>query len=631
MTLDQITISVIIAITFLLFLWGKLRHDIVAIIALLLLVFFDIMLGGSNSTLIVDLNKIFLGFGHPAVITVVAVLIISKALQNSGVVDIISRGIKPYTKNQTMHITSLSGLIALLSAFMNNVGALALLLPVTLKTAWDQKRSPSILLMPIAFASILGGMITMIGTPPNIIISTLKQEIEENILMQANADMNSDAAQYLINQNIPLETYQPSQFGLFAFTPVGFFVAIIGIIFISLIGWRMIPKDSQKKPDRQSVFEIDEYVTEIEIPDDCKLIGKNIHQLNDELDDKLILIKKIIDQKVVSIKSDQIIEKGESYLVQSDPTDLSAMMEEFHFSFTEEIKYRIEHTTDENPTFNEVILTPASSLIGRTRTYLRRKTMNRLTLLAVARQDKPIHKKLRNIKFQIGDVLLLSGSTDDINNSVHILDVLPLAERDLSITDLSKAGLSILIFIFSIMLSMFNIVPTTVSFIGAIICYIFLGILPLKDLYKNIDWPVIVLLGAMIPLSNALLTTGTTDLISNQVLHYSGNIPIWAILGFVMVATMTMSDVINNAATALIMAPISASIAMSLGASIDPFLMAVAVGASCAFLTPIGHQCNALILGPGGYKFNDYWRMGLPLEIIIVAISIPLIMQFWPI
>ena len=292
MTLDQITISVIIAITFLLFLWGKLRHDIVAIIALLLLVLFDLILGGSNSALIEDLNKIFLGFGHPAVITVVAVLIISKALQNSGVVDIISREIKPYTKNQTMHITSLSGLIALLSAFMNNVGALALLLPVTLKTAWDQKRSPSILLMPIAFASILGGMITMIGTPPNIIISTLKQQIEENILMQAKADVNSDAAQYLINQNIALEAYEPSQFGLFAFTPVGFFVAVIGIIFIALIGWRMIPKDSQKKPDRQSLFEIDEYVTEIEIPENCKLIGKNIHQLNDDFDDKLIFIKK---------------------------------------------------------------------------------------------------------------------------------------------------------------------------------------------------------------------------------------------------------------------------------------------------------------------------------------------------
>lgn len=631
MTLDQITITFIVLVTFLLFLLGKLRHDIVAIISLLLLVFFDIILGGTNSMLVEDLNKIFLGFGHPAVITVVAVLIISKALQNSGVVAIISSGIKPYTYNLTMHISSLSGLIALLSAFMNNVGALALLLPVTLKTAWNQKRSPSLLLMPIAFASILGGMITMIGTPPNIIISTLKQQIEETILTKANADINSEAGQYLINQNISLETFQPSQFGLFAFTPVGFFVAIIGIVFISLIGWRLIPKDSQKKPYKKSLFEIDEYVTEIEIPDDCKLIGKNIHQINDDFDDKLIFIKEIADQRVVSIASTQLIEEGDSYLIQSDPKDLSEMMEEYNFSFAKEIKYRIENTSDKNPTFNEVILAPTSSLIGRTRTYLRRKTMNRLTLLAVARQDKPIHKKLKNVKFQMGDVLLLSGSNNDINNSVHILDFLPLAERDLSIINFSKAGLSILIFIFSIILSMFNIVPTTISFISAIICYIFMGILPLKDIYKNIDWPIIVLLGAMIPLSNALLSTGTTELISNQVLLYSGNLPVWAILGFVMIITMTMSDVINNAATALIMAPISASIAMSLGANIDPFLMAVAVGASCAFLTPIGHQCNALILGPGGYKFNDYWRLGLPLEIIIVMISIPLIMEFWPI
>tara|TARA_B110000495_G_scaffold196980_1_gene206580 strand:+ start:105 stop:860 length:756 start_codon:yes stop_codon:yes gene_type:complete len=250
--------------------------------------------------------------------------------------------------------------------------------------------------------------------------------------------------------------------------------------------------------------------------------------------------------------------------------------------------------------------------------------------MAVARQGERIHKRLGEIIFRVGDVLLIQGNIDSLENNISSLHLLPLVQRDVEVGEFSRVGISLFIFGCAIGLSMFGILPTTVSFIGAILLYIVIGILPIRELYGHIDWPIIVLLGAMLPVSDALQTTGSTQLIAEFMVSMTVGFPNWAILVFIMVLTMCLSDIINNAATALIMAPICVGIAISMNVSADPFLMAVAVGASCAFLTPIGHQCNALILGPGGYKFSDYWRMGLPLEILIVIVGTPLIIFFWP-
>ena len=250
--------------------------------------------------------------------------------------------------------------------------------------------------------------------------------------------------------------------------------------------------------------------------------------------------------------------------------------------------------------------------------------------MAVARQNKPLHNCFGNMIFRVGDVLLIQGREEDMENNISLLSLLPLAKRELNIGVISKAGYASLVFLGAIFLSVFNIFPTTISFMLAILVYVFSGLLPPRDMYTGIDWPIIILLGAMIPLSDSLVTTGTTALIANQVAEVTTLLPLWMIISLIMIVTMCLSDIINNAATALIMAPIAVGIAIKMGVSIDPFLMSVAVGASCAFLTPIGHQCNALILGPGGYKFGDYWRMGLPLEIIIVSIATPLILWCWP-
>ena len=601
MTPDQIAVIGLILVMFALFAWNKWRYDVVAVIALVALVALDAILGGETSKLVEEPKRVLEGFGHPAVVTVAAVLVISRALRNSGVVDLISRSVMPFTKNQLPHILSLSLVVMVLSAFMNNVGALALMLPVALKTAVDRQRSPTILLLPMAFASILGGMMTMIGTPPNIIIASLRAEL----------------------------TGEPA-FGLFDFSPVGGLVAIAGLLFIVLVGWRLIPAKSHKKPGMESLFQIDDYITEISTPAGCKWIGKTVAEVEKLVGEKMTLfgfIRK--DDKVLPPNPDGVIQEGCRYVVKADPVELQALIEEHGLHLSTEMRHRIDSLKGENTGFTEAIVTASSPLLGRTRTHLRRHSGNTMTLMAVARQNKPIRKQLKEVVFRVGDVLLLHGKTPEMDNTIADLNLLPLAERELKVGTFSRIGLSVTIFAGAIGLSMTGF-PMTIAFLGAVLAYILCGILPLRDIYREVEWPIIVLLGAMIPVSQAFQSTDCTGLIAESIKGMTGALPPWSMITLVMIVTMCLSDIINNAATAFIMAPIAVGISGTLGLQPDPFLMAVAVGASCAFLTPIGHQCNAMILGPGGYRFGDYWRVGLPLEIVIAILGTPLIVQFWP-
>ena len=601
MTPDQIAVIGLILVMFALFAWNKWRYDVVAVIALVALVALDAILGGETSKLVEEPKRVLEGFGHPAVVTVAAVLIISRALRNSGVVDQISRSVMPFTKNQISHILSLSLVVMVLSAFMNNVGALALMLPVALKTAVDRQRSPTILLLPMAFASILGGMMTMIGTPPNIIIASLRAEL----------------------------TGEPA-FGLFDFSPVGGLVAIAGLLFIVLIGWRLIPGKSHKKPGMESLFQINDYITEISTPPGCKWIGKTVAEVEKLVGEKMTLfgfIRK--DDKVLPPNPDGVIQEGCRYVVKADPVELQALIEEHDLHLSTEMRHRIDSLKEENTGFTEAIVTAGSPLLGRTRTHLRRRSGNTMTLMAVARQNKPIRKQLKEVVFRVGDVLLLHGKTPEMDDTITDLSLLPLAERELKVGTFSRIGLSVAIFAGAIGLSITGF-PMTIAFLGAVLAYILCGILPLRDIYREVEWPIIVLLGAMIPVSQAFQSTDCTGLIAESIKGLTSELPSWSMITLVMIVTMCLSDIINNAATAFIMAPIAVGISDTLGLQPDPFLMAVAVGASCAFLTPIGHQCNAMILGPGGYRFGDYWRVGLPLEIVIAILGTPLIIQFWP-
>jgi di/tricarboxylate transporter len=605
METDQVAVLAVIIGTFGLFAWNRWRHDVVAITSLVALTLTDLALVafGEKSRLVDKPEELLLGFGHPAVITVAAVLVISRALRNAGVVDILARSILPLTRSEPGHVLSLSGVVMACSAFMNNVGALALMLPVTLRTAAERARSSSILLMPLAFASILGGMMTMIGTPPNIIIATLRPELVEG------AD----------------------PYGLFAFSAVGVPIAIGGVAFVALIGWRLIPRDGRKKAGSDTLFQIDDYVTEIRVPEDCKEVGRTVGEFAEECGDKLELIAFVRKNgKVVPTNQDGIISPDSRFLAKADPNDLQEVLEEHGFRLGKEIRQRIDALEGEDLGFVEAVVTAGSPLEGRDRAYLRQRMGRSGALLAIARQDQPIRTRLGKVIFRVGDVLLLHGATEELDDRVASLNLLPLADREVSVGSFPKAWPALLIFGIAIGLSAAGVLPMTMAFVGAALVYVFIGILPTRDIYREIDWPVIVLLAAMMPVSKALQTTGCAELIADGMAQSAASYPGWVALAVVMVLTMCLSDVINNAATALIMAPIAVGIATQMGFAPDPFLMAVAVGASCAFLTPIGHQCNALVLGPGGYRFGDYWRMGLPLEILIVACGTPLILYFWP-
>jgi len=471
----------------------------------------------------------------------------------------------------------------------------------------------------------------MIGTPPNIIISTLRKSQFMQLKAQALADKGSPAAKYFISQNINIEQFYPTPFGMFDFSPVGGAIAIVGVLFVALIGWRFIPKGVYKKPGAESLFSMDDYITEIRIPAFSKFIGKTVGEIEAYTEDRLTIIGGIPKNKNMYIpRYDQIISEKDRFQIKADPVELKLMMDEFGLRLIKIMRERINMLKDENTTFKEVLVVPDSPLVGRDRRFFRRRTSNTLVLMSISRQDQPFHKRLGDVIFRVGDVLLLQGNVENLNDNISLLNLVPLANREVQLGVFSQVSLALFIFGAAIALSMLGILPITLAFVLAILLYIFTGILPIRELYQQIDWPIIILLAAMIPVSNALQATGSTQLIAEIMVNMTKSLPSWSILAIIMVLTMCLSDIINNAATALIMAPIAVGIAVSMEVSADPFLMAVAVGASCAFLTPIGHQCNALILGPGGYRFSDYWRMGLPLEILIVIIGTPLILHYWP-
>ena len=588
--MDQHLVFGVLILALLFFAWGRIRHDFVALISLSILLVFGV----------VDPDEAFTGFGHPAVITVAAVLVIGKALEFSGVVDLLGKWVMKLGKNLLLQIFALSVIVAVASAFMNNVGALAIMMPVVIHMARKSGNPPSYILMPIAFASLLGGMITLIGTPPNIIIATFRGD----------------------------EVGEP--FGMFAFSPVGFGVAIAGIAFITLVGWRLIPKRAAKKSDKE-LFDIDDYITEVEVVKDSKIKGKSISEIARVSKTDVQILGLVRDEKRIHAPDpEETLQLKDIIIIETDAEELRTFIKDTGVKLVGGKKFRKDAEGSDKIAISEAIVMSDSPLIRNTAASLQMRSYFGVNLLAVARRERKIHRRLDHVVFQVGDVLLLQGREHLMSDTITSMGCLPLVRRGLRLGYKTKIPLALGIFLAAIVLVVAGLLPVQVAFTMAAIGMILTGVLPVKEFYHSIDWPVIVLLGAMIPVGIALETSGGAESIAGVVLDLGNSMPPWALLAIVLVVTMFLSDVINNAATVVLMAPIAISVAKGLGYSVDPFLMAVAVGGSCAFLTPIGHQSNTLVMGPGGYKFTDYWRMGLPLEVIIVAIGVPLIMWVWP-
>ena len=592
MSIDQIIIVLIILVALTNFILGYLRYDIVAICALILAIIFGV----------VSADQAFEGFGHPATITVATVLILSRALSNSGAVTYLTKFLEPLTKTKVNHIASYSIVSAALSSFMNNIGALSLMLPAAVQSALNSKRSPSIILMPLSFASILGGLITLIGTPPNIIIANYRQ------------------------------TISGEPFKFFDFTPVGFAIAICGVFFLVIIGWRLIPKARRPAEEAEALYQIDAYVTEVHINGNGNITGKTISELEDIASEEEIAIIGLVraERRMFSDFRNQPLMLDDILIIEGSPDSISrySSIEGFDLIGTDKTK-PVELNTETEKTF-EAVITPQSVINNQNSRMVGFTGRFGINLLAISRQGKPIRERLRQVRFKPGDVLLMQGPSERSSSLITSLGLLPLAQRKITNNTGDKSLITIITFIISIIIASLGVLPLPIAFAAAAICVVIFGIVPLHELYESIDWPIIVLLAAMIPLGTALESTGATALlVSNIAVLGKTTGPVFMLV-IILIITMTLSDVMNNAATAVVTAPIAYGIANELNVNSDPFLMAVAVGASCAFLTPIGHQNNTLILGPGGYHFGDYWRLGLPLEIIVTVVAIPTILIFWP-
>jgi di/tricarboxylate transporter len=417
---------------------------------------------------------------------------------------------------------------------------------------------------------------------------------------------------------------------MFDFAPVGVGVALAGVLFITLIGWRLIPRRTGQL-SRDELFQIKEYVSEVRVPENSKIIGKPLGQL-ENIANADVTIAGLVrgDSRIAAPSRWELLQPGDVLVVEGDSESLQALIDDAALELEGSKPEGVEALRSEEVSLMETIVMPDSPLEGNTAWTLGLRWRYRVNLLGVARQGARIKGRLRNIQFQAGDVLLLQGTTEALHQALSALGCLPLAERGLRLGFPRRMVITVGIFAAALAASATGMVPVQIGFVAAAVAMVLVGVLSLRDAYDSIDWPIIVLLGAMIPVGQALESSGAADLIASGILLMASHTPAVVTLGIVLVGTMFLSDLVNNAAAAVLMAPIAIAVANGMGASADPFLMSVAIGASCAFLTPIGHQSNALVMGPGGYKFGDYWRMGLPLELLIVAAALPLLTRFWP-
>lgn len=589
MTSDQIILFSLFGGVFGLLLWGRYRYDLVAFSALML----GVVLG------VVPSAEAFSGFGHPATLVVALVLVVSAGLVRSGAVFLITRTLVDSSRSLGSHIAIMGGIGGVLSAFMNNVAALALLMPVDVQTARKAKRSPGISLMPLSFATILGGMATLIGTPPNIIIASIREE----------------------------SLGEP--FKMFDFAPVGGITAIAGLLFVALIGWRLIP---QREDGTLQASEIAQYISELTVPDGSPHIGKRLIELEESADQADVAIIGLIrdgKRRYGSAINTEII-ASDVLVIEASPDALDEFRTSLKLAFSDEQRESLVKADGSGLDLIEVVATAECRIAGKTAQSIGLHWRQRSVLMGISRRGRKMTEQVRNTPIMAGDILLLLVPKDKGNDVTDWLGCLPLADRGLAVTQDSKTWLAIGLFAGAVAAASVGLLYLPIALGLVVVAYVLAQIVPLKELYDHIEWPVVVLLGSMIPLGAALEDVGGTELIASSLVSLTEGMPAWAILTVLMIVTMSLSDVLNNTATTIVAAPVGIQMAQSLGVSPDPFLMAVAIAASSAFLTPIGHKNNTLILGPGGYKFGDYWRIGLPLEVLVVAVSIPAILVFWP-
>lgn len=589
MTQEQALTFIIIGITVGLFIWNKWRYDIVALASLFAAVLVGVVPG----------EKAFTGFADPVVVTVACILVISTAISKSGFIDAALKIMSRFEGMPNLQVFVLCFMIVCVGAFMNNIGALAIFLPIAISFAQKTRRNASELLMPMAFASLLSGLLTLIGTPPNLMISNIRQD------------------------------FLGEPYKMFDFAPVGIGICALGLLYLTF-AWRFLPKDRRGAPLPENRFSIEDYVSEVTVDEESLLIGKTIREVENSIEGDFAVIGMLRSGFRSLVPSGRLkIKAGDVLIIKSDPIALKNVVDSGKVSLIGSKEFEEVSLISDDIGITEAVVMAGSDLIGATPREMQLRRRFAVNLLAVRQGNTKRQSRLHNVRFEEGDVIVLQGAHDSMPETLAELGCLPLAERNLQLGRQKFIWLPALIMAGAVALAVTGVLPLAISFLGGVVLIAVLKIMRPNEIYSSIDVSVIILLGALIPVTQAMQETGGAELIADFISRVTQGLPLFGVLTAVLVATMIVTPFLNNAATVLLMAPIAANMAKNLDVNIDAFLMAVAVGASCDFLTPVGHQSNTLVMGPGGYKFTDYWRLGLPLSILVVVLGVPLIMWVW--
>ncbi|MBW8744699.1 MAG: SLC13 family permease [Sphingomonas sp.] len=588
MTGSQALSFAIIGGAVLAFAWGRFRYDVIALVALF----------AGVATRDVPIKAAFIGFTSDVVIIIACALIVSAAIQQSGVIEWAVRPLLDRLKSTATQVPVLAGATAILSTLTKNVGALAILMPVALRVARDTESSPSSLLMPMSFMSLLGGLVTLVGTSTNIIVSQVREQ-----------------------------TFgQP--FKMYDFAPVGLVLTLLGLIFVSF-AWRLLPRDRKGRAGLAEAAAEAAYSTEAKVPDklpeDLRTIG-NLDLAKDDVRVRAVVGKTGKSRKALASTR---LSPGMSLVLEGDAEALARVFQRTPLQETrkkEDVKK--DEPSEETRTI-EAVVQSGSPLIGHSAERMRLQQRYGVQLLAIGRSNERITERLRDVTFRTGDLLVLRAGEKAFPEVIESLYLLPLAERVVQIGGGRRRFVPVLVLATAMILLALNIVPVAGAFFGAALLMIVSGSLSMREAYASLEPEVLVLIGALTPLSEAVQHSGGTDLIAHGLAAFLQDMPALLALGVMLVAAMACSPFLHNAPTVLVLGPIAVGVAKGLGLGADAFLMAVATGAGCDFLTPIGHQCNTLVRGPGGYRFGDYWKLGLPLSVLVILVGTPLIAWVW--
>jgi di/tricarboxylate transporter len=586
MTTQQILAFSLVGAVVAMLVWDKLRYDVVALLALLAAV-----LSG-----LVPAKEAFTGFSDDIVIIIASALVVSAGIARSGVVDTLVRPMAPRLSTPSRQVAFLGGAVALMSALMKNIGALAIFLPIAMQLARRHRTGVHRVLMPMAFASLMGGLMTLVGTSPNIIVSRVRAEM----------------------------TGEP--FAMFDYLPVGLGITVAGMALLTF-AWRLLPSERTGARAPEDTFAVEDYMSEMRLPAASPFVGRTVEEIEAlaEREARVIgLIRERFRRYVPDLHWTLLPE--DILVLEGDAPALQKMV---RGAALEPVGSAAEGGTGER-LIVEAVVQRGSPLIDQS---VRRLTLRRrfgLSLLAISRRGERVTQRLHHAVMREGDLLLLQVPESQFPDALTEAGILPLAGRQLQLGRRRPAWVPVAILGIAMAVLAFQLLPLSVTFLAAATAMVVSGVLTVEEAYNAVEWPILILMAALIPVSGTLESTGGTEIIAGLLADFAGGLPAVACVTLIMAAAMAVTPFLNNAATVLVMAPIGASLAQQLGLSPDPFLMAVAVGAGSDFLTPIGHQCNTLVMGPGGYRFTDYPRLGVPLSLLILGLGTWLIVMVWP-